>query len=84
MIHKGDKIKIRRTRELILEGLGSLSNKTGVITELMLKNKTPGVIVKLNECYGESRYWFIPIQSVETESMKSHKDKLRTLNEKIF
>lgn len=84
MIRQGDRIKIKASRQLLLMQLGGLCGRSGIVTEVMLQNKTPGAMIKLDDAYEESRFWYVPAHSIVTERMKHREAKNKLLNEKLY
>ena len=84
MINRGDRVRIKASRQLIAMRLSQLNNRMGVITDVMLGNRCPGAMVKLDDSYDDSRYWYIPIASLAPEKYKGNAAKRRLLNEKVF
>lgn len=84
MICKGDKVTIKISRDLLIMGLSPLIGKSGIITEVLTENKTPGAMVKLTERVMDYSIWFVPIRSIVTERAKTKNKKLQMLNETLL
>lgn len=84
MICKGDKVTIKISCDLLIMGLSPLIGKSGIITEVLTDNKTPGAMVKLSERVMDYSLWFVPIRSIVTERAKSKSKKLQILNETLL
>lgn len=84
MIYRGDKVTIKISRDLLIMGLSPLIGKSGIITEVLTDNKTPGAMVKLNERVMDYSSWFVPICSIVTERSKSKSKKIKLLKETLL
>lgn len=84
MIYKGDKVTIKISRDLLVMGLGPLIGKSGVVTDVLTSNKTPGAMVKLSERVMDYSNWFVPIRSIVTERAKSKKKKIKMLSDTLL
>lgn len=72
------------SRDLLMMGLGPLNGKSGIVIQLMLDNKTPGAMVKLDERTMDYFLWFIPIKSLSTGRTKNKQANLKLITETLL
>lgn len=83
MITKGDEVTIKASKDLVLMGLSKLRGQKGKVTQLLMRNKTPGVMVRFFKKVMDHSYWFVPISAVSVTKSKC-KHKIDLINETIL